>query len=269
MASWCKCFSSSQQPRAVTAEGVPVGKLTIPPTFTSLSSEQGTPSPRALTPKRGTSLEGRWNPTSGSAASLKTTPRINEDETPAPDSARAKAKLFEEIAAANKPPEEPKSTYSWFGLFAQQKPKKSAKPKTSRFMLWNTAWNPQPVTAPAPTVNTGNNTTPATPGGDKKTESEPLKPNPDKPALVLWNTTWSPREAEAHTPKSPTKSRRSSYGPTQPIDPDSALGKAKSFEQLAQQAHASPVKKGWVEENGTFKKQKDPLPPKRDVSDLP
>lgn len=245
MRRWCKCIAGPQEAEARAAPTV--GKIAIPATFSVQSpsaEELGTPksSPRDSTKstprRRNASLEGRWNPTPYEAPPkepLATPQKSAREGPPAPDSARARAMKFEELAAANKPPPEPEPTNSWWNPFAPAKPTKNQ-------------------SKPESVANTP-------------------RPNPDKPALVLWTNATSPRTSEAELQfKSPAKVRRNSYGTPAPPTPDSALGKVKMYEDNVQAhspAEPEPVAHGWVQQNGTYKKEHAPLPPKKLLEDLP
>jgi hypothetical protein len=66
--------------------------------------------------------------------------------------------------------------------------------------------------------------------------------------------------------------RRNSFGTPVPPTPESALGKVKSYEELVQArktVEPERVGKGWVGENGTYKKEHAPLPPKKELDELP
>jgi hypothetical protein len=203
-------------------------------------------------------MESRWNPTQYEAPPKEplTTPvKSASGELPAPDSARARAMKFEQLAVANKPPEpEPGPTSSgplgFFDRLGWSNRSAPAEPTTSRSKPASLAGTPRP------------------------TPDKPAR-NPDKPALVLWTNATSPRASETGPPspvKSPSKIRRNSFGTPAPPTPDSALGKVKQYEENVQAhnpAPPEPTGKGWVEEDGHYKKEHAPLPPKKQLEELP
>jgi hypothetical protein len=137
-------------------------------------------------------MEGRWNPTPYQAPPkdpLTSPQKSARGEPPAPDSARARAMKFEQLATASSPklsePPQPERAQSWWNPFAPAKPDKPDQARSK----------PEVVSTP--------------------------RPDPEKPALVLWTNATSPRTSEAGVPSpgipSPVKSPSKVRSPT--VDP--------------------------------------------------
>jgi len=263
--SFCKCFTAEPTVGARAVAVAPAGKVLIPTNFTVQPDEQGTPQPK-LTPKRGNSVEGRWKPEPEPLPKpLMSPPRRNSNaEPPTPDSARAKALMFEEKIAAAKPPAPAKKGWWPYGSSSSTPSQKSkAKSKqadtSSRFNFWSS----KPATgkpATATKQQPGRTPLPANPGTPAKStvEADGDLASPGAKRVVDFDA--------AETPVKNNK-----YGPPSGPAPLSAKEKAAQFESKGKAPEpAPPKKKGWVSENGKYKKNKDgTMPPKKEMSDLP